>query len=328
MIRQPPTLSIIVPCYNEEDVVEEAANRLSRVLDELISTRHLGPDSYIYFIDDGSVDRTWTIIKRLNQYSDQFRGIKLSRNCGHQNALLAGLLTVPGDLALSIDADLQDDPGTIKGMLEAQANGADIVFGVRSARKPDTYWKRETAHAYYRLLRWMGVVIVHDHADYRLMNRRVINALRQYKESNVFLRALIAQLGFKTATVSYERLERFAGTSKYSVHKMLSLAWEGITSFSTRPLRMITLFGFVVSAVSFLLSIWAFLATIFGKTVPGWASTVVPIYLICGVQLLCLGVIGEYIGKIYLETKGRPRFLIDEVVAGSPSREDSSADSG
>src|SRR5689334_3685618 len=208
MIRQPPTLSVIVPCYNEQDVVQETANRVGRVLNELISTGQLSIDSHIYFIDDGSVDRTWMIIKSLNQCSDRFRGIKLSRNCGHQNALLAGLLTVPGDLALSIDADLQDDPGVIKGMLEAQSAGADIVFGVRSARKADTFWKRETAHAYYRLLRWMGVEIVHDHADFRLINRRVIEALRQYKETNVFLRALIPQLGFKTAAVSYERLER------------------------------------------------------------------------------------------------------------------------
>jgi glycosyltransferase involved in cell wall biosynthesis len=309
-----PILSIIVPCYNEEQVLDEAANRLGQILDGFVSLRHVHPASHIYFVDDGSTDRSWTIVKRWSQHSDRFRGLKLSRNRGHQAALMAGLLTAPGDLILSVDADLQDDLGSIEGMLEAHASGADIVLGVRSARKSDSYFKRITAHAYYTVLKWMGVEIVPDHADYRLMTRRAVEALRQYEESNLFLRALIPQLGFKTAIVHYERLERFAGHSKYSLAKMMSLALEGITSFSTRPLRLITLLGLLVSTISFLLSLWAFITLFLGRTVPGWASTVIPIYFMCGVQMLCLGIMGEYVGKIYIETKRRPRYLIEETI--------------
>jgi glycosyltransferase involved in cell wall biosynthesis len=232
---------------------------------------------------------------------------------------MAGLLTVPGDLVLSLDADLQDDVNAIAEMLEAHASGAEIVFGVRSSRMSDTYFKRTTAQIYYRLLRSMGVKLIHDHADYRLMSRRAIEALREYRETNLFLRALIPQLGFKTASVMYKRLERVAGTSKYPVWKMASLGLEGITSFSTTPLRVITLLGFLVSGVSLCLGLWALAAAvIFASTIPGWASTVIPIYVICGVQMLCLGIIGEYIGKIYNETKHRPRFLIDKTTDSRP----------
>jgi glycosyltransferase involved in cell wall biosynthesis len=313
MVSQLPILSIVVPCYNEEEVLPETARRLRTILDGLVDEGRLHEDSRIYFIDDGSEDRTWMLIEELNLSGCRFEGIKLTRNRGHQNALIAGLLVVPGDLILSVDADLQDDLNAIQYMLQENSNGAEIVFGVRGGRKLDTYFKRATAQFYYRFLKWMGVEVIYNHADYRLMSRRAVEALRQYQETNLFLRAIIPELGFQTAIVTFERGKRFAGRSKYSLRKMLSFAFEGITSFSTQPLRAIALLGFFVSAASFLLSIWAFLIAVgLGRTVPGWASTVVPIYMICGVQLLCLGIVGEYIGKIYNETKRRPRFIIDK----------------
>jgi polyisoprenyl-phosphate glycosyltransferase len=312
MTRHPPKLSVVVPCYNEQEVLPETASRLSKIFDGLIEEGQIHSESRIYFVDDGSTDRTWAIVEDLNRNTTRFEGVKLSRNRGHQNALLAGLFHAPGDAILSIDADLQDDLNAINGMLEAHSDGADIVFGVRNDRSSDTYFKRVTAQIYYRLLKGMGVEVIHNHADYRLMSRRAVEALRQYPESNLFLRAMIPELGFRTAIVCYERYERFAGVSKYPLQKMIALAVQGVTSFSVQPLRIITLFGFVISIVSFLLSGWALIAAVvFHSTVPGWASTVVPIYLICGVQMLCLGVIGEYIGKIYIETKHRPRFLVD-----------------
>jgi polyisoprenyl-phosphate glycosyltransferase len=312
MTRHPPKLSVVVPCYNEQEVLPETASRLSKIFDGLIEEGQIHSESRIYFVDDGSTDRTWAIVEDLNRNTTRFEGVKLSRNRGHQNALLAGLFHAPGDAILSIDADLQDDLNAINGMLKAHSDGADIVFGVRNDRSSDTYFKRVTAQIYYRLLKGMGVEVIHNHADYRLMSRRAVEALRQYPESNLFLRAMIPELGFRTAIVCYERYERFAGVSKYPLQKMIALAVQGVTSFSVQPLRIITLFGFVISIVSFLLSGWALIAAVvFHSTVPGWASTVVPIYLICGVQMLCLGVIGEYIGKIYIETKHRPRFLVD-----------------
>ena len=312
MTRHPPKLSVVVPCYNEQEVLPETASRLSKIFDGLIEEGQIHSESRIYFVDDGSTDRTWAIVEDLNRNTTRFEGVKLSRNRGHQNALLAGLFHAPGDAILSIDADLQDDLNAINGMLKAHSDGADIVFGVRNDRSSDTYFKRVTAQIYYRLLKGMGVEVIYNHADYRLMSRRAVEALRQYPESNLFLRAMIPELGFRTAIVCYERYERFAGVSKYPLQKMIALAVQGVTSFSVQPLRIITLFGFVISVVSFLLSGWALIAAVvFHSTVPGWASTVVPIYLICGVQMLCLGVIGEYIGKIYIETKHRPRFLVD-----------------
>jgi polyisoprenyl-phosphate glycosyltransferase len=307
-----PRLSVVVPCYNEEEVLAETARRLGEALDRLIEARRIGEKSRVYFVDDGSVDRSWAIIEQLRQRSERFHGIKLSRNRGHQNALMAGLLTVPGDVVISIDADLQDDVDAFDSMLAAHEQGADVVYGVRSARQTDTMFKRTSAWAYYRLLGWMGVQLMYDHADFRLLSRRAIEALRAYGESNLFLRALIPQLGFKTAAVSYQRSERIAGTSKYPLTRMVSLGLDGITSFSIRPLRIIFLLGLAISVLSFALGIWALVAAlVFQVTVPGWASTVVPIYFVCGVQMLCLGVIGEYIGKIYLETKRRPRFMIE-----------------
>lgn len=315
MTETSPVLTIVVPCYNEEDVLPETVRRLGLLLDGLIEVRLAAPGSHVCFVDDGSRDSTWTLIQRAHDTSDLFGGIRLSRNRGHQNALMAGLLAAGGDVIVSIDADLQDDLDAIGKMLREAAVGADIVYGVRSARRADTVSKRLTAHLYYILLRTLGVDIVFDHADFRLMTRRAVEALRQYEESNLFLRALIPQLGFNTSIVTYERAERFAGESKYPLRKMLALAVEGITSFSTRPLRMVTMLGFVISTLAFLLTCWAvFAALALDATIPGWASTVVPIYLISGVQLLCVGVIGEYVGKVYLETKRRPRSHISEML--------------
>ena len=315
--RPSPTLSIVVPSYNEEEVLPEAARRLDALLQKMIETGMVGPDSHVVFVDDGSSDGTWAIIQDLHRRSPRMRGIKLSRNRGHQYALLAGLLTAPGNIVVSIDADLQDDLEVMKEMVQLHATGADIVLGVRKNRSSDTAFKRITAETYYRLLRSMNVDIAYNHADYRLLSRRAIEALRGYQETNLFLRGLVMQLGFRTAIVSYTRTGRVAGESKYPLRKMISLALEGVTAFSTMPLRFIALLGLLISLFSFLLGIWAFASAFFpGATVPGWASTVIPIYLICGVQMICLGILGEYIGKIYLETKRRPRFTIETALLG------------
>jgi glycosyltransferase involved in cell wall biosynthesis len=310
-----PVLTIVVPCYNEEAVLPETARRLDALLTRLVEQKAVAPASHVCFIDDGSSDRTWAIVRALRDASGRFSGISLSRNRGHQNALMTGLLAAQGDVVVSIDADLQDDLNAIEAMLAAAASGADIVYGVRSLRAGDTILKRLTARLYYRLLRALSVDIVYDHADFRLMTRRALEALREYEETNLFLRALIPLLGFRTSVVTYERADRFAGTSKYPIRKMAALALEGITSFSTKPIRMVTVLGFLISFLALILTVWAIVAkTAFQATVPGWASTVVPIYLISGVQLLCIGVIGEYVGKIYLETKRRPRAHVAEVL--------------
>jgi glycosyltransferase involved in cell wall biosynthesis len=310
-----PNLAIVVPCYNEEKVLHETATQLRSVIDKLSMAGKIDAHSYICFVDDGSEDRTWQIISDLNRQYSTIGGLRLSRNRGHQIALMAGLFETNTDLVISIDADLQDDVQAIAIMVDAALDGADIVYGVRKGRDADTLWKRLTARSYYRLLSALGVEIVYDHADYRLLTRKALDALRQYGERNVFLRALIPQLGFSTRTVYYDRANRLAGESKYPLRKMLALALEGVTSFSTKPLRMVTLLGILLSFFSISLGLWATVAALSGYTVPGWASTVIPIYVVCGVQLFSLGVIGEYIGKIYLETKGRPRFFISEKIA-------------
>jgi glycosyltransferase involved in cell wall biosynthesis len=266
------------------------------------------------------------LIEALHRDSSRMRGLKLSRNRGHQNALLAGLLSAPGDIVISADADLQDDLEVMRDMVEAHKGGADVALGVRRDRSTDTAFKRLTAHAYYRFLRVMGVEIVHNHADYRLLSRRAVEALREHGESNLFLRALVVQLGFKTAIVSYDRANRAAGESKYPLRRMISLALGGVTAFSTVPLRYITVLGFLVSLLSFVLSAWALGIAMFSdRAIPGWASTVVPIYLICGVQLTCLGIIGEYIGRIYHETKRRPRYIVETALL-DPHRAAAGAD--
>lgn len=306
-------LSIVVPCFNEEAVVGETIVRLVMLLRGLINSSVVSADSEIVFVDDGSRDATWSIIEKAASEDRLVRGLKLSRNRGHQQAVLAGLLNAKGDATISVDADLQDDLNAIPEMIKAHVAGAEVVYGVRKQRTTDTFFKRFTAEGYYRLLGRLGVEIVFNHADYRLLGRKAIDALREYREVNLFLRGVIPQLGFMSAIVYYDRAERFAGESKYPLSKMLALAWQGVTSFSTMPLRLITGLGAAVSLMSVGISLWAIWLRLFTESsVPGWASTVVPLYLLGGVQLLCIGVIGEYLAKTYLETKRRPLFHIEK----------------
>ena len=306
-------VSIVVPCFNEEVVLPETINQLKALLNNLIDNQMVELGSHAIFIDDGSCDQTWQIIQEASSNTTLIQGIKLSRNRGHQNALLAGLLDAKGDAVISVDADLQDDLDAIEKMIMANRQGSDIVYGVRKSRATDTFFKRLTAEGYYRLLERFGVEVIYNHADYRLMSRRAIEALREFNEVNLFLRGIIPQLGFPSTIVYYDRAERFAGESKYPLQKMLALAWQGITSFSTVPLRMITTLGFLISLGSFGITLWALFVRLFSEqSVPGWASTVVPIYLLGGVQLLSIGIIGEYLAKTYMETKQRPHFFIED----------------
>lgn len=311
----PFNLDLVIPCYNEEAVLEETTCRLNELFKQLIADGDIADTSYVYYVDDGSVDKTWELISALAEQHRIIRGIKLSRNRGHQNALLAGLLTVEGDAVISVDADLQDDLSAIKKMVQLHKVGSDIVYGVRDSRKTDTFFKSFTAKVYYRLLKIMGVEIIYNHADYRLMSRRAIESLREFGEVNLFLRAIIPQLGYKYSIVYYDRAERFAGESKYPLKKMLALAWQGITSFSIMPLRFITAVGLTFSFMSLFATLWAIGVRLFTHdAIPGWASTVLPIYFLGGIQLLCLGIMGEYIAKIYSETKQRPRYVIEKTV--------------
>lgn len=315
IITRPIDLSIVAPCYNEEEVLPETARQLSDLFQTLIDQNIISVHSRVYFIDDGSRDGTWNLIEDMAIAYPIVRGIKLSCNRGHQNALLAGLLTAEGEVIISIDADLQDDLNAIRAMIYNYSIGYDIVYGIRDSRDTDTFFKKFTAQAYYHLLIKMGVNVVFNHADYRLMSRRVIEALKEFGEINLFLRGIIPQLGFAHAYVYYERAERFAGESKYPFNKMLALAWQGITSFSDIPLRFITVLGLLVSLFSFIISGWAVFVRLFTQdALPGWASTVLPIYFLGGVQLLCLGIIGEYLAKVYYETKRRPRYIIDKII--------------
>ncbi len=312
-------LAIVVPCYNEQEVLPETSRRLLGVLERLAGEGLVGASSRIYFVDDGSRDRTWSLLEDLARVHPQICGIKLSRNRGHQNALVAGLFTAEGDAIVSIDADLQDDVEVIREMVRRYHEGCDVVYGVRSDRAVDGLL-RFPAKLHYRLLRLMGAEVVLDHADFRLMSRRAIEALRQYREVNLYVRGIVPMLGFKSATVAYKRAERFAGESKYPLRRLAALAFQGITSFSAAPLRLITGLGLLVCAGSFALVLWALWIRLFtDQIVPGWASTVVPIYFLGGVQLLCIGVIGEYLAKIYLEVKGRPRFVVERTVGGEAS---------
>jgi glycosyltransferase involved in cell wall biosynthesis len=306
-------LDIVVPCYNEQDVIPITAQRLSALLEGLHRQGKIGVSSRIYFVDDGSKDGTWSLIETLAATNHNIHGVKLSHNRGHQSALLAGLLHARGDCVVSIDADLQDDERVIEQMIDRCCEGFDIVYGVRTDRSADTPFKRLTAAGYYELMSWLGVDLVFNHADFRLMRRNAIEALRGYGEVNLFLRGIIPQLGFRTTSVTYRRAERLAGESKYPLFKMLALAVEGIASFSALPLRIITAVGLLISLLSLGLSIWALTVKLFGTTaLPGWASTVVPMYFLGGIQLLSLGVIGEYVAKTYIETKRRPRYIIEK----------------
>lgn len=311
-----PVLAIVVPCYNEQECLPETSSRLASLLQGMIDSGTVDAASRVWFVDDGSRDNTWQLIEAACAKPDlRACGIKLSRNRGHQIALLAGLMNAKGDALISIDADLQDELEVIPKMVAALAAGNDIVYGVRSQRKTDTFFKRVTAEGYYRLLDKLGVEIIFNHADYRLMSRRAIEALREFPESNVFLRGMIPQLGFQSTTLEYARNERFAGESKYPLAKMLALAWQGVTSFSAVPLRAITTLGMVVSLVSLAMGVWALGVRLFDPAaVPGWASIVIPIFLISGVQLLSLGIIGEYLAKVFMETKRRPLYFVDRLV--------------
>ena len=315
-MRSDNTLYVVVPCYKEEEVLPETSKRLKAKLTALIAQGKISPRSRILFVNDGSKDRTWPIIEELHARDRIFSGVNLSRNRGHQNALLAGLMTAVqhADLMVSMDADLQDDIDAMDKMIDAYHEGYDVVYGVRASRKTDSFFKRFTAESFYKLMKAMGVDIVFNHADYRLMSRRAVEGLSQFKEVNLFLRGIVPQIGYPWTTVEYERAKRFAGESKYPLKKMLSFAFDGITSFSVKPLRLILFLGAVIFALSLVMLLWTLIRWIAGATVSGWASLMCSIWMIGGIQLLALGVIGEYIGKVYSETKARPRYIIERVL--------------
>lgn len=307
-------LYLVVPCYNEEEVLPETARRLAAKFDNLIGNGKISPESKVVFVDDGSKDRTWEIIEGLNESSSLFQGIKLSRNKGHQNALLAGLMAVKNecDMTISMDADLQDDIDCIDAMLEKYYGGCDVVYGVRSERKTDSTFKRVTAHGFYKVMKLLGADIIYNHADYRLMSARALDALAQFKEVNLFLRGIVPLVGFKSDTVEYKRTERFAGQSKYPLKKMISFALNGITSFSIKPIRMITALGILIFSVSILMLVYFLIRHFTSNTVQGWTTLAASVWAIGGLQLLAIGVVGEYIGKIYMETKARPKYVIEK----------------
>ena len=307
-------LYIVVPCYNEEEVLHETTKQLKEKIKSLIKKNVISPESKVMYVNDGSKDNTWPIIKEISQKEKLFTGISLSKNRGHQNALLAGLMTAKeyADIVISMDADLQDDINAIDEMIEKSYNGYDIVYGVRSSRKKDTFFKKFTAEGFYKIMAKMGVEIVFNHADYRLTSKRVLNNLEEYGEVNLFLRGIFPLIGYKTDIVYYERKERFAGKSKYPLKKMLSFAWDGITSFSIKPIKLILSIGIIILFLSMLVIIYSIIMKIIGRTVSGWTFIMCSIWFIAGVQMVSLGVIGEYIGKIYSETKKRPRYFISE----------------
>lgn len=311
----PIQLAIVMPCYNEEAVLPETIRRVGAVLDRLRAAAKINERSRMVLVDDGSRDRTWELIDAACHGNPWVSGIKLARNHGHQNALLAGLFTTAGDAVISLDADLQDDVDAIEEMVDRHLAGADVVYGVRRKRDLDSVFKRSTARWFYRAMNALGVKLVSDHADYRLLSRRALEHLKNFREVNIFLRGVVPMLGFNSAYVYYDRAERHAGESKYPLRKMLSFALNGLTSFSNFPLRMITALGFIVFFFALAASSWILYVALFtDRAVPGWASTALPMYLLGGVQLLCLGVIGEYIGRIYTEVKSRPRYIIETVV--------------
>jgi polyisoprenyl-phosphate glycosyltransferase len=308
----PPLLAVVVPCHNEEEVLRASTATLLARLAQLRAAQLAADGSYLCLVDDGSTDRTWNLIRDLHAADARVRGIKLTRNFGHQGAVLAGMLENDADAVITIDADLQDDEACLTQMLQQFHAGHDVVLGVREDRSSDAAAKRLTAGVYYRLLRALGVNVVINHADCRLLSRRALAELRLYPETNLFLRGLVPMLGFPSTTVRYARRPRTAGVSKYPARRMLALGWEGVTSFSIAPLRMVAALGFLIALGSLAVTAWALtVKLVFEAAVPGWASTVVPMYFLGGVQILCLGVIGEYVGKIYLETKRRPRYAVE-----------------
>lgn len=312
--RKDPILYIVIPCYNEQEVLPITAPLFLQKINDLAAAGKISSDSRVLFVNDGSRDRTWEIINELAANDEHYVGICQSRNRGHQNAVLAGLMEAKDrcDITISIDCDGQDDINAMDGMVDAYRDGCDVVYGVRSKRDTDTFFKRFTAESFYKLLNAMGAEVVYNHADYRLMSARVLQEFAKFKEVNLFLRGMVPLVGFKSTSVAYERHERIAGESHYPLSKMLSLAFDGITSLSIKPIRFITGFGVIVALISFIGVIWAMVEAILGLTVSGWASMTSIICFVSGVQLICLGVIGEYIGKIYMETKHRPRYIISE----------------
>ena len=311
------TLYMVVPCYNEEEVLHETAKRLKEKYQSLMARGLISDRSRVVFVNDGSKDKTWSIIKELHETDPEFfSGVNLAHNAGHQNAVLAGLMTVKElcDMAITMDADLQDDINTIDAMVEKYYEGNQVVYGVRSARDTDTFFKRFTAEGFYKFMKVMGADVVYNHADFRLMSRRVLQELADFKEVNLFLRGMVPLIGFQSCSVYYERAERFAGESKYPLKKMLAFAINGITSFSTKPLKLITTVGTLMSVISVIAILWAIIVKIAGHSELGWSSTMCSVWLIGGLQLLGLGIIGEYIGKIYAEVKARPRYIIADFI--------------
>lgn len=309
-------LYVVVPCYNEEAVLHETSKRMLELFGKMKSEELINEKSRIVFVDDGSKDKTWTIIDELTKEHKEIAGIKLARNAGHQNALLGGLMTVKDDCdcAISIDADLQDDINVIPDMIKKFKDGYDVVYGVRNKRETDTFFKRTTAVGFYRIMEMMGVNIVFNHADYRLMSRRALEGLSQFPERNLFLRGMVPLVGYRSDCVYYDRNERFAGESKYPLKKMISFAFDGITSFSISPIRVISAFGVIVCVIAVIMAIYALVQKFMGHTDAGWASLMMSIWFIGGVQLLSVGLIGEYIGKLYKEVKRRPRYIIEAYV--------------
>lgn len=314
MPKECPVLYIVIPCYNEEKVLPLTAGMFLDKINELTARRAVHPDSRILFVNDGSKDNTWELMQQLCGSDPRFAALCLSRNFGHQNALLAGLMEAKkhADITISIDCDGQDDVNAMDGMIAAYENGADIVYGVRSDRKTDSFFKRSTALLFYKLMNKLGANTVYNHADYRLLTSRVIGILESYKEVNIFLRGIIPMVGFNSTCVYYERHERLAGSSHYPLTQMVNFAIEGITSLSVKPIRIFTAFGFLVSLLGFVGIVWAIVMSILSRTVAGWASMTCIICFLGGIQLLSLGVIGEYVGKIYLETKERPKYIIKD----------------
>lgn len=315
-MENPKILYLVIPCYNEEEVLTTTAEILKKKIEELLKKSMISKESRILFVNDGSKDRTWSIIERLCNKNSLYQGIKLSRNEGHQNAVLAGLMTAKAycDMAISLDADLQDDIDVIDQFVDEYYDGNDIVYGVRSKRDADTFFKRFSAESFYKLLKIFGVEIVYNHADYRLMSKRALEGLAQFKEVNLFLRGIVPLIGYPSSVVTYERHERFAGESKYPLKKMLSLAFDGITSFSIKPIRIISIVGVVSFLVSVGILVYSLIMNYLGQTITGWTSLACSIWALGGVQLLAIGIIGEYIGKIYNETKERPKYFIETFI--------------
>jgi polyisoprenyl-phosphate glycosyltransferase len=308
-----PTLTIVIPCYNEEEVLHETITQLNQLLEQLVKENLVSKSSMLLFVDDGSKDETWRMIYKEGLKNERIKGLKLSRNCGHQNALLAGLLTAKerSDCVVSIDADLQDDISVIREFVLKFHEGYEIVYGVRNNRESDTLFKRGTAQGFYKLMDKMGVKLVYNHADYRLMSKRALEELARFEEVNLFLRGIVPLIGFRSTSVCYARKERLAGESKYPLKKMLAFALDGITSFSVTPIRLVLFSGFFSFFVSLLFGVYFFSLKFFGTTVTGWTSLITSIWLIGGLQLIAIGLIGEYIGKLYIETKARPKYIVD-----------------